>query len=49
MHVRTQNELNYMDPGNLEFKEEPRKHSREPEETVQYGNVAEAPKYTNIM
>ena len=44
----TQNELNYMDPGNLEFKEEPHKRPHKSEETVQYGNVAEAPKYTNI-
>ena len=40
-----------MDPSNLEFSQEihasARKH--EADQTVQYGNLAEAPRYSNIM
>ena len=47
----TQTELNYMDPSNLEFTEEPHNSARkrETDQTVQYGNLAETPQYTNVM
>ena len=49
--VCTQTELNYMDPGNLEFSEELHNsaHKHETDQTVQYGNLTETPQYTNVM
>ena len=40
-----------MDPGNLEFSEEPHNstHKHETDQTVQYGNLVETPQYTNVM
>ena len=40
-----------MDPSNLEFSQEihTSARKREADQTVQYGNLAEAPQYSNIM
>ena len=40
-----------MDPGNLEFTEEPRNRSltMEQDHTVQYADIAGVPKYINIV
>ena len=45
-----QTELNYMDPSNLEFTEEPSKlaRRREADQTVQYGRLANSPQYANM-
>ena len=47
----TQGELNYMDPSNLEFTEEPHRFTRkrEADQTVQYGSLANTPQYANVM
>ena len=48
--VYAQPEINYMDPTNLEFAEEPRNRtlSFDVDHTVQYADLAGSPKYTNI-
>ena len=47
----TKGELNYMDPSNLEFSQDLHSSARkrDADQTVQYGNLAEAPQYSNIM
>ena len=47
----TQGELNYMDPSNLDFTEEPGKFARkrEADQPVQYGSLANTPQYGNVM
>ena len=50
MYMCTQPEISYMDPTHLEFTEEPRNRvqSFDIDHTVQYADLAESPKYTNI-
>ena len=50
LFVCTQPEVSYMDPTNLEFAEEPRNRTLSfgADHTVQYADLAESPKYTNI-
>ena len=45
-----QTELNYMDPSNLEFTEEPSRLARrhEADQTVQYGRLADTSQYANM-
>lgn len=47
-----QAEVNYMDPENLEFADEPRSYTRrsiKEDRSVQYADLAGSPKYVNIV
>ena len=49
VHVYTQTELHYMEPGNLEFKRGPDPQRLKSDQTVQYGELADTQKYTSIL